>query len=93
MNADFIRYVEGQFEYLIRVPGPTEVIIKEDVLANRGIKVDRASKRPYISCDKDHDALYNFLAEKMEEDDIEFFIGLIARWRDHGDMDTCTGPS
>ena len=83
----------GQFEYRIRVPGPKEVIIKEQVLKGRNIKVDSSTKRPYISCGKDYDALYNYLAEKMDEADIRFFIALIARWKDHGDMETCTNPS
>lgn len=83
----------GQFEYRIRVPGPQEIIIKKQVLQGRGIKVDPSSKRPYISCDKDYNALYNYMAEKMEEADIPFFIGLVARWKNHGDMETCTDPS
>lgn len=83
----------GQFEYRIRVPGPKEIIIKEQVLQSRGIKVDPSSKRPLISCDQDYNALFNYMAEKMDESDIRFFVGLIARWKDHGDMETCTNPS
>lgn len=82
----------GQFEYRIRVPGPQEIIIKEQVLQSRGIKVDPPSKRPFISCDQDYTALHTYMAEKMEEADIRFFIGLIARWKGHGDMESCIDP-
>ena len=83
----------GEIESRIRVPGPQEIIIKGQLLQNRGIAVDPATKRPYISCNEQYDALHNYMAEKMEEADIRFFIGLIARWKNHGDMDTCTDPS
>jgi hypothetical protein len=79
-------------KYHIRVPGPAEVNINEQILRARGIKLDPFTKKPYISCDEDYDRLASFLEEKMEVADTRFFIALIARWKDHGDMETCTTP-
>ena len=82
----------GEVKYLIRVPGPSEVIINAQIMHARGIKLDPFIKKPYISCDEDYDKLASFLEEKMEIADTRFFIALIARWKNHGDMETCTSP-
>lgn len=82
----------GGVKFHIRVPGPTEVIINEQVMSQRGIKLDPYIKIIYIFCDEDYDKLASFLEEKMEVADIRFFIALIAHWKDHGDVETCTTP-
>ena len=89
-NCDEIN--PGTFRYIIRVPGPKEILISEEIQSNRGIPIDPASKRPFISCNDQYQKLFDYMSEKMEPQDIPFFIGLVARWRNHGDMETCTLP-